>query len=559
MTAPALLSPTASSTTALDDLVLEWSPVAQAVKYRLELLSDDGLTTVHKADLVGTQYAPPVGLTAGQYLWQVTALVGDSATIELARSERRALTVTTLPGVAGSAKTTAQPAAGTLSVSWSQDAGGGLPVTRYVLRYRAGEDSWAEQMLSSDNRGDRRGRQQVGTSYTLQVAAANGNGLGPWSAVMTAKTATVPGAVSSIGVSSVTSGLKVPWRTPSSNGGVPLTGYRVEVRPAGTGDAPWVGTDLAVTTNTTLNQLSPSSRYEVRAAARNGVGLGPWSQYLTAVAPRAPVTPTPRPVKPTSPPAPTPAPKAASSVTLVASSRSGAVGRSVTLTAKVTPSTAKGSVRFADSGHILGSATISGGRAVLVTKGIYGGSQSLVARYGGSAFVVPSQSAPLKVSSTDRTKPKLSKVKVSGRAATPTVTWTGKDTGGLRYAQVKTKYKGGKTRTVRLPASPASWKASSAKKGTFCAWVKSRTGRGIGARRRSTARSSGMPSSVVGQQARVGVRSWKLQASGRTEPAGGRLQDLAPTTRPLLNDQWSPRSRVRADEWRQHQCVQPIR
>jgi hypothetical protein len=200
----------------------------------------------------------------------------------------------------------------------------------YVVRYRVGTDAWAEESLAADTTAATLGGLQPGATYTVQVAARNANGLGPWTASMTAKTATGPGPVGTLGVSAVTSGLRVSWKAPSFNGGVPVTGYRVEVRPEGAGDAAWAGPEFGVTTSTTISPLEAAYKYEVRVAARNGVGLGSWSQFSVAVAPGSPSTP-PAPVTAT-PPAPVTVPSAPQGVNVASASSSTPTDAQATIT-----------------------------------------------------------------------------------------------------------------------------------------------------------------------------------------------------------------------------------
>ncbi len=74
--------------------------------------------------------------------------------------------------------------------------------------------------------------------------------------------------------------------------------------------------------------------------------------------------------------------KAASSVTLASSANPTTVGQAVTLTARVTPSSATGSVQFLDGANNLGTGTVAGGVATLaVTLAV--GAHSLTAVYSG--------------------------------------------------------------------------------------------------------------------------------------------------------------------------------
>jgi hypothetical protein len=87
--------------------------------------------------------------------------------------------------------------------------------------------------------------------------------------------------------------------------------------------------------------------------------------------------------------------KVASGVTLSSSVNPSAFGQSVTFTAKVTPTSATGSMQFLDGTTVLGTGTVSGGVAVLPTAALGVGSHSITAVYGGDANDAASTSAVL--------------------------------------------------------------------------------------------------------------------------------------------------------------------
>ncbi len=88
---------------------------------------------------------------------------------------------------------------------------------------------------------------------------------------------------------------------------------------------------------------------------------------------------------------------ASTSTTLTVSPTSASAGQKVTLTAAVASSAGMpgGTVTFADGGSTLGTATLSGGTAELVTCFAHHGAQTLTAAYGGSADFTASASAPV--------------------------------------------------------------------------------------------------------------------------------------------------------------------
>jgi subtilisin family serine protease len=89
--------------------------------------------------------------------------------------------------------------------------------------------------------------------------------------------------------------------------------------------------------------------------------------------------------------------KAATTTTLAADDRDFGYGFRPTLTATVAPSLATGTVTFMDGTRTLGTATVSGGKAVFKAPVLARGTHSLKAVYGGSSVYLASTSAALSV------------------------------------------------------------------------------------------------------------------------------------------------------------------
>src|SRR5262249_56572135 len=67
-----------------------------------------------------------------------------------------------------------------------------------------------------------------GTAYTLTVAATNRAGTGPESSSSaTATPATFPDAPTGLGGTPGNASVALSWTAPASNGGAPVTGYRI--------------------------------------------------------------------------------------------------------------------------------------------------------------------------------------------------------------------------------------------------------------------------------------------------------------------------------------------
>src|SRR5262249_14043354 len=113
-----------------------------------------------------------------------------------------------------------------------------------------------------------------GSIYTFKVAATNSVGTGSESAASNAvipTTATVPGAPTAVSAAPKSSGAVVTWTAPTSNGGSPVTGYKV-VPYLGTVAQP--ATTVGATTTATVGGLTNGSAYTFKVAAINSIGTG---------------------------------------------------------------------------------------------------------------------------------------------------------------------------------------------------------------------------------------------------------------------------------------------
>jgi len=197
-------------------------------------------------------------------------------------------------------------------VSWQPpEVDNGAAITAYHLEMQAGSGGaaagwsgvWQGSKLSHAVAGLLPGRK-----YSWRVRATNSCGAGPWSAPVTAGTApAVPDAPSKPVVSKVTAtSAKVKWSIPLEDNGSGIKAYYVQRRqlkasPAAAGSSSsssvdeeqsWQQVYAGPLLDTTITSLQPGSSYEVRVAAANAVGLGPYSAAVELAAPlRPPPTP----------------------------------------------------------------------------------------------------------------------------------------------------------------------------------------------------------------------------------------------------------------------------
>ena len=202
--------------------------------------------------------------------------------------------------------------AGSLSVSWRAPAES--TVTDYDIRYYAGsadpadDADWVEA-------GEPGGHDHTGTAttavidgltastaYRVQVRAANGASVGPWSESAGRTTAPPPpGVPTGVTVTGATwDSLSASWTAPT---GSTVTGYDIRYY-AGSADpandAHWIepgepgGHDHAGTaTAAVIGGLRAATAYRVQVRAVNGASAGPWSASAgRATAPPRPGAPT---------------------------------------------------------------------------------------------------------------------------------------------------------------------------------------------------------------------------------------------------------------------------
>ena len=212
----------------------------------------------------------------------------------------------------------AQPAAPTLtysntslSVSWTAPADNGQEITDYDVQYRAcslstdltcSNPSTATWGTWTDRTGETTSDTTAsatlssltnGTTYQVQVRAANSVGESDWSTSADEYPSTTPGRpdVATLTVKDVSLG--VSWSAPSGNGGAAITGYKVGRCSTGCGtDSNWTVKTLTGTgTTTDVTGLTNGTAYQVRVAAVNRSGAGSWSGAATATPAKAPDAP----------------------------------------------------------------------------------------------------------------------------------------------------------------------------------------------------------------------------------------------------------------------------
>lgn len=214
----------------------------------------------------------------------MSATVGLTVTDARGTSVGRVITWTIDPKPATQpgpiTRLTAAPAAGRVSLAWMAPVdNGGNVITGYRIERTTDGTTWETVIANT-------GATTLGMSlpappqvaYRYRVAAINAAGLGAYSDRSLAGPVAafgVPSAPRSVTLvrSSNTQGV-VTWIAPESNGGTPVTSYRVRTSPDG---ITWTTVVAATTSNRATISARSGTATWVQVAALNVAGFSPWT------------------------------------------------------------------------------------------------------------------------------------------------------------------------------------------------------------------------------------------------------------------------------------------
>jgi len=173
---------------------------------------------------------------------------------------------------------TASPGDGSAILEWALPSwNGGAAISVYDVQYSSDGQTWQDAPQTTATSSTVTGLTN-GTPYSFRVRAANAAGNGAWSTRAQTTPHTVPAAPN---ISSVVPGdgtLDVAWDEPSA-GGSPITSYLVQYA-ASSGQ--WGPSSAVSDTRLTLLGLENGVGHDVRVAAVNAAGTGPWSAVASA-------------------------------------------------------------------------------------------------------------------------------------------------------------------------------------------------------------------------------------------------------------------------------------
>jgi len=176
------------------------------------------------------------------------------------------------------------------ALSWTAPASdGGSPIVGYRVTPYVGTTAQAPISTGSTAVTFTVTGLTNGTTYTFTVAALNASGAGADSAAsapVTPAPPTVPGTPTGLTGAPRDSGVALTWTAPASDGGSPITSYRITPYIGATAQTP-VSTGSAAT-GFTVTGLTNGTSYTFTVAAINAVGVGAASAASTAVMPAVP-------------------------------------------------------------------------------------------------------------------------------------------------------------------------------------------------------------------------------------------------------------------------------
>ncbi|WP_144720166.1 fibronectin type III domain-containing protein [Agrococcus jejuensis] len=173
------------------------------------------------------------------------------------------------------------PGDGTIDVAWMAPAeDGGSAITSYLVQYRVGAGAWIDLPEEAiDGTYAWITDLANGVEVQVRVAARNDLGLGAF-ATVTATPLAVPGQPIDVVAVGGDRSIALTWAAPTDDGGVDVIGYLVQQRIAG---GEWTDVSSVAGTELVLGDIANGTRVELRVAATNEVGTGPWSTVVTAI------------------------------------------------------------------------------------------------------------------------------------------------------------------------------------------------------------------------------------------------------------------------------------
>ena len=285
--APQSLTARADGETEID---LSWSRPSndggsRVTGYRIEVSEDgSGGWSVLEADTSRTSHTHR-GLSSGSTRHYRVSAINSAGTGPHSNTAHATTDSVDLPGAPQSLTARADGET-EIELSWrSPSSDGGSRVTGYRIEVSEdGSGGWSVLEADTSRTSHTHRGLSSGSTRHYRVSAINSAGTGPHSNTAHATTDSVdlPGAPQSLTArADGETEIELSWRSPSSDGGSRVTGYRIEVSEDGSGGWSVLEDDTSRTSHTHRGLSSGSTRH-YRVSAINSAGTGPHSNTAHA-------------------------------------------------------------------------------------------------------------------------------------------------------------------------------------------------------------------------------------------------------------------------------------
>lgn len=188
-----------------------------------------------------------------------------------------------IPGAPTAVSLTGQPRSAAVALAWpTPTSAGGYSLAAFELHWKqASASTWSSLATTGASvRSYVRSGLVNGRAYDFRIRARNAAGFrSTWSHVIRLVPGT-PTTPRSVAAKALTGAVGLTWAAPAAANGAAVSGYRVQYRAVG--GSTWTSVSLGPTARSYSRAAATGAKVELRVAARNTRGLGPFSGVVTS-------------------------------------------------------------------------------------------------------------------------------------------------------------------------------------------------------------------------------------------------------------------------------------